>query len=88
MRPQTKEVFGTEVEAISASLAEPSNSRRCMKCPVSLQDFLYTKAPLLTWLRCYNTSRKITGSIPDEIIGFFNLPNPHSSTRFLGLLSI
>jgi hypothetical protein len=28
----------------------------------------------------YSTSRKVAGSIPDEIIGFFNWPNPSSRT--------
>jgi hypothetical protein len=25
-----------------------------------------------SWLRHYATSRKVAGSIPDEVIGFFN----------------
>jgi hypothetical protein len=29
-------------------------------------------------------SRKVSGSSPDEIIGFFNLPNPSSRTMALG----
>jgi hypothetical protein len=32
----------------------------------------------------YDTSRKVTGSIPDEIIGFFNLHNLSSRTVALG----
>jgi hypothetical protein len=35
------------------------------------------------WLRNYATSRKITGSIPDEIIKFFNLLNLSSLTMAL-----
>jgi hypothetical protein len=35
-------------------------------------------------LRHYATSRKVAGSIPDEVIGFFNLPNPSSRTMALG----
>jgi hypothetical protein len=31
-------------------------------------------------LRQYITSRKIADSIPDEVIGFFNLPNSPSRT--------
>jgi hypothetical protein len=31
------------------------------------------------------TSRKVVGSIPDEVIGFFNSPNPSSRTMALGL---
>jgi hypothetical protein len=27
---------------------------------------------------------KVAGSIPDEVIGFFNWPNPSRSTMFLG----
>jgi hypothetical protein len=35
-------------------------------------------------LRHYATSRKVAGSIPDEVIGFFNRPNASSSTMALG----
>jgi hypothetical protein len=31
-------------------------------------------------LRHYATSGKVAGSIPDEVIGFFNWPNPSSRT--------
>jgi hypothetical protein len=31
------------------------------------------------WLRHYATSRKVAGSIPDEVNGFLNWPNPSSS---------
>jgi hypothetical protein len=37
-----------------------------------------------TWLWYYATSLKIADSIPDEIIRFFNLPNPFSHTMALG----
>jgi hypothetical protein len=33
----------------------------------------------------YATSRKVAGSIPDEVIGFFNWPNP--SSRYMALES-
>jgi hypothetical protein len=36
------------------------------------------------WLRHYATCRKVAGSSPDEIIGFFNLSNPSSLTMTLG----
>jgi hypothetical protein len=36
------------------------------------------------WLRQYGTSRKAAGSISDEVIGFFNSPNPSSHTMALG----
>jgi hypothetical protein len=39
----------------------------------------------LSMLGHYATSRKVAGSIPDEVIRFFNLPNP--SRRTLTLLS-
>jgi hypothetical protein len=32
----------------------------------------------------YVTSQKVAGSIPDEVIGFFNLPNFSSRTMILG----
>jgi hypothetical protein len=37
-----------------------------------------------SWLRHYATSRKVAGSIPDEVIGFFSWPNPSSCTMALG----
>jgi hypothetical protein len=38
---------------------------------------------LSSWLRHYATSRKVAGSIPDEVIGFFNGPNPPSRSMAL-----
>jgi hypothetical protein len=35
-------------------------------------------------LRHYATSWKVAGSIPDEVIGFFNLPKPSSHIMALG----
>jgi hypothetical protein len=37
-----------------------------------------------SWLRYYAISRKVAGSIPDEIIGIFNLHNSSSRTTALG----
>jgi hypothetical protein len=39
------------------------------------------------WLRQYATSRKVTGLIPDEVIGFFNWPNHSSLIMALGSTS-
>jgi hypothetical protein len=36
------------------------------------------------WLRHYAVSRKVADSIPDEVIGFSNRPNPSSHTTALG----
>jgi hypothetical protein len=33
-----------------------------------------------SWLRHYATGQKVAGSSVDEVIGFFNLPNPFSRT--------
>jgi hypothetical protein len=38
-----------------------------------------------SWLRHYATSWKVAGSNPDEVIRFFNWPNPSSRTMALGL---
>jgi hypothetical protein len=38
-----------------------------------------------SWLRHCGTSRKMAGSIPDEVIGFYNWPN--SSSRIMALES-
>jgi hypothetical protein len=37
------------------------------------------------WLRHYATSQKVAVSIPNEVTGFFNLPNSSSLTMVLGL---
>jgi hypothetical protein len=37
-----------------------------------------------SWLRHYATGREVTGSIPDEVIGFFNWSNPSNRTMALG----
>jgi hypothetical protein len=37
-----------------------------------------------SWLRQYATCRKVAGSIPDEVIQFFNSPNSSSRTMALG----
>jgi hypothetical protein len=45
----------------------------------NLINFLLVKG----WLRHYATSRQVADSIRDEVIGFFNLPNPSSRTMAL-----
>jgi hypothetical protein len=46
---------------------------------------VFTHAPhKRSWLRQYATSRKVAGSIPDDGIGFFNLPNTSSRTMAPG----
>jgi hypothetical protein len=37
-----------------------------------------------SWLRHYATSRKVAGSNPDDVIRFFNRPNPSSRTMAPG----
>jgi hypothetical protein len=46
--------------------------------------YLYLGTQYRSWLRNYATSRKVAGSNPDEVIGFFNWPNPSSRTMALG----
>jgi hypothetical protein len=38
----------------------------------------------ILWVSSNATSRKVAGSIPDEVIGFFNWPNPSSRIMALG----
>jgi hypothetical protein len=39
----------------------------------------------VAWLvEAYATSQKVADSIPDEVIGFFDYPNPSSRTMALG----
>jgi hypothetical protein len=43
----------------------------------------YWCTPWCSWLRHYATSRKVVGSILDDVIGFFNWPNLSSRTMTL-----
>jgi hypothetical protein len=43
-----------------------------------------TSLEYFSWLRHCATSRKVAESISDEVIGFFNLPNPSTRTTALG----
>jgi hypothetical protein len=49
-------------------------------CQVILLAFL-----VVSWLRHYATSWRVTGLIPNEITGFFNWPNSSSHSMGLGL---
>jgi hypothetical protein len=46
--------------------------------------FLLIRRLVGSSLRHYATSRKVAGSIPDEVIGFFNWPDPTSRIKALG----
>jgi len=39
-----------------------------------------------SWLRHCATKRKVAGSIPDDVIGIFNLHNPSGRTMGVGLI--
>jgi hypothetical protein len=47
--------------------------------------FSSTDTLTFVWSRHCATNRKVAGSIPDEVIGFFSWPNPSSHTMALGL---
>jgi hypothetical protein len=54
---------------------------RVTQLPVSLDTPVSCLYASLRWPR---GSRKVAGSIPDEVTGFFNWPNPSSRTMVLG----
>jgi hypothetical protein len=45
---------------------------------------VFTEILKPSWPRQYATSRKVAASFPDEVIAFFNWPNPSSRTMDLG----
>jgi hypothetical protein len=49
-----------------------------------VEDYPAARTQYRSWLRHYVTSRKVAGSIPDEVTGFFNWPNPSCRTMALG----
>jgi hypothetical protein len=58
-----------------------ANDTKIRKHALEVEMF-FSNLPLT--LAHYATSRKVAGLIPDEVIGFFNLPNPSSRTMALG----
>jgi hypothetical protein len=44
--------------------------------------------PWRSWFRHYATSRKVAGSILDEVIGIFSLPNTFRRIMVLGLTQL
>jgi hypothetical protein len=45
-----------------------------------VKEFNYANIVNSKQLRYYATKQKVAGLIPDEVIGFFNCPNPSSHT--------
>jgi hypothetical protein len=64
-----------EREALLPPSQEPAT------CPCSQPE---EHSPYLSWLRNYATSQKVAGSSPDEVVVFFNWPDPSSLTVALG----
>jgi hypothetical protein len=50
-----------------------------------IESAFFLTSHYLCWLRHYATSRNVVVSIPDEVIGFFNLSNGSSRTMVPGL---
>jgi hypothetical protein len=70
---------------IQKLLREDTQTHRLHGDFISLLLFFFrNNESSLCWLRHYATSRKAAGSIPNDVIEFFNLPNPSSRTVVLG----
>jgi hypothetical protein len=54
------------------SISKPSSKKICWQRSISS-----------SWLRHYGTRRKVAVSNPEEVTGFFNLPNPSSRNMAL-----
>jgi hypothetical protein len=67
-------------------LLQPKDSRWLLTNPdysnIRTVFLVYARLQLLG-LKFHVTSRKVTDSIPDDVIGFFNLPIPSSRTMSL-----
>jgi hypothetical protein len=59
----------------------PGESPRC-RLDMRLGEYRGTR--YRSWLSHYAISRKVAGSFPGEVTGFFNWPDPSSSTMILG----
>jgi hypothetical protein len=62
-------------------------SRNCQLCSYSRTTRMF-RVSFLQLLFNGPTSRKVAGSILDEVIGFFSWPNPSGRTRPWGLRSL
>jgi len=64
-------------------------SKKCTTCDknyVSYSTLLGARCWWRSWLRHCATSRKVAGSIPDDVIGIFHLHNHSGRTMDLGLI--
>ena len=50
--------------------------------------FIHSVTTVAQWLRCCATNRKVTGSIPAGVSGFFMTQNPSNCTMALGLTQL
>jgi hypothetical protein len=69
---------------VAAGTSVPSYLPATRVCTDRLTDSHKTRTFKRSWLRHCATSRKVAGSNPDEVIGFFNWPNPSSRAMALG----
>jgi hypothetical protein len=69
-------------EMLSTNTSKHTACFKVQTTPIGLHDTQVNNDhfPKQHWLRHYATSRKLAGSILDEVIGFFNWPNPSSRT--------
>jgi hypothetical protein len=93
LRNTTKKMDGVTAEKRTGHI--PNAFRPVSACVRSRTSCLFFRINLVfcyavrsrryrNWLRHYSTSRKVAGSIPDEVIGFFNWHNPSSRTMAPG----
>ena len=69
----------------SSILYFPHGDSLSYTCLIQLNFPRYEGTRWRSWLRHCSTSRKVTGSIPDGVIGIFHWHNPSSRTVALGL---
>jgi hypothetical protein len=77
------EGLGKLKNPMTSSGIKPATSWLVAYVPIKSKHFVYACYMLggtrqRSWLRQYATRRKVAGSIPDEVIGFFNSLNPSS----------
>jgi hypothetical protein len=79
LRPIAHKLPFTKHCCISAAGAEAQGYLQLINACISFILISFAIIFLMTTLRRYATSRKIAVSIPNEVITFFNRPNPSSS---------
>jgi hypothetical protein len=83
-RPLVDTAQNLQVSQAATSSPSEESLCVCMSVTASERKSSAKSKKRAKWLMCYAACRKAAGSSPNEVLDFFNLPNPASRTMAVG----